>query len=307
MIKQNLVSSSKYSLKCPHAMTPIGVCVHNTANDASAKNEISYMIGNANQTSFHFAVDDIEIWQGLPLDRNGWHAGDGNGDGNRKHIGIEICYSKSGGDRFTKAEEKAAQFIASILKERKWGITQVKKHQDFSGKYCPHRTLDMGWDRFINMIKKYLGENMSDEYGNMVWKSTQHDETAKYYAPERNPRQVPSEEIVNHIGGLKSRITTLEKDLGKFKAEVENKQEIISRLEADLLTARGDVKVWIDRLEEAAHAIEQLGKEKGSLVIEVEQLKQKIKTLESLPQGGITGDSTIKQFINWVMDLFRRN
>lgn len=166
IIKQNLVDNSKYSLKCPHAMTPIGICVHNTANDASAKNEIVYMVGNSNQTSFHFAVDDVEAYQGLPLDRNGWHAGDGaNGDGNRKHIGIEICYSKNGGNRFTKAEENAAELIATLLKERGWGIERVKKHQDFSGKYCPHRTLDLGWDRFLNKVKEKLGGSMPDMYG----------------------------------------------------------------------------------------------------------------------------------------------
>ena len=33
---------------------------------------------------------------------------------------------------------------------------KVKKHQDWSGKYCPHRTLDLGWKRFLNKIEKYL-------------------------------------------------------------------------------------------------------------------------------------------------------
>lgn len=165
-INKNLLSSSKYSLKSLYSMTPIGVCVHNTANDSSAKGEIAYMISNTASTSFHFAVDDIEIWQGLPLDRNGWHAGDGtNGDGNRKHIGIEICYSKSGGDRFIKAEQNTAQLIADLLKQYGWGIDRVKKHQDFSsyGKYCPHRTLDMGWDRFLNLVKSKMEGNMDYE------------------------------------------------------------------------------------------------------------------------------------------------
>lgn len=164
-IQQNLVPPVKYALKCPNAMTPIGICVHNTANDAPAKNEISYMVGNANQTSFHLAVDDKEVWQGVPFDRNAWHAGDGNGDGNRKHIGLEICYSKSGGEKFTKAEDNATELIAQLLKERGWGIDRVKKHQDFSGKYCPHRTLDLGWERFLNNIKAKLGANtMPDMY-----------------------------------------------------------------------------------------------------------------------------------------------
>lgn len=155
--RQMLVASSKYGIKCPYAMTAKYITVHNTANDASANNEISYMINNNSNTSYHFAVDDKEVVQGLPLNRNGFHAGDGaNGTGNRQTIGIEICYSKSGGDRFTKAEQLAAKFIAQLLKERGWGIDRVKKHQDWSGKYCPHRTLDMGWQRFINMVSAEL-------------------------------------------------------------------------------------------------------------------------------------------------------
>ena len=158
-IVKNLVSESKYSVKCPYAMTPEFIVVHNTANDASAQNEVKYMISNNNQVSFHFAVDDKEIVQGLPLDRNAWACGDGaNGKGNRKGIQIEICYSKSGGARFENAEKNAAKFIAQLLKERGWGVDKVKKHQDFSNKYCPHRTLDKGWASFVNMIKDYLNE-----------------------------------------------------------------------------------------------------------------------------------------------------
>lgn len=156
-IIQNLVPESKYSVKAPYPMTPVGICVHNTANDASAKNEISYMVSNDLTTSFHFAVDDKEIWQGIPVDRNAWHAGDGtNGEGNRRYIGVEICYSKSGGERFKKAERLAAEFIANLLEERGWGLERVKKHQDFSGKNCPHRTLEMGWERFLRIVESHL-------------------------------------------------------------------------------------------------------------------------------------------------------
>lgn len=159
-IRRNLVNPNKYNIKCPYEMTPEFIVVHNTANDASAANEVQYMINNNNQVSFHYAVDDKEIVQGIPTNRNTWNAGDGsNGKGNRKGLSIEICYSKSGGDRFNKSERNAAEFIASLLKAKGWGIDRVKKHQDFNGKYCPHRTLDMGWDRFLNIIKEYMGES----------------------------------------------------------------------------------------------------------------------------------------------------
>lgn len=143
-------------------MNPTRIVVHNTANDASAQNEIQYMINNRNEVSYHYAVDDKEIVQGIPENRNAWHSGDGgNGVGNRQGIAIEICYSKSGGARFDAAEALAAKFIASKLKEKGWGIDKVTKHQDYSNKYCPHRTLDKGWQRFLNMIQAELGQTTS--------------------------------------------------------------------------------------------------------------------------------------------------
>ncbi|MBR6513787.1 MAG: N-acetylmuramoyl-L-alanine amidase [Clostridia bacterium] len=158
-IIQRLVSADKYGIKCPYSMTPKGICVHNTANDASAENEIAYMTGNNDYTSYHYAIDDRQIIQAIPENRNGFHAGDGaTGEGNRNYIGIEICYSKSGGERFIQAEKNTAVFIASKLKEYGWDISKVKKHQDFSGKYCPHRTLDMGWQRFLDMIRAELSK-----------------------------------------------------------------------------------------------------------------------------------------------------
>ncbi len=157
-IVKKIVPEDRYYLKCPFSMTPTRIVVHNTANDATARNEISYMTTNDQETSFHYAVDDQEIVQGIPENRNAWHAGDGNGKGNREGIGIEICYSKSGGERFTKAEENAADLITDILNRYNWDIDKVTKHQDYSGKYCPHRTLDLGWDRFLNMIKERLSQ-----------------------------------------------------------------------------------------------------------------------------------------------------
>ena len=156
-VTKNMVSQDKYDIKCPYPMTPTRIVVHNTANDAPARNEIAYMIGNNQEVSFHYAVDDKEVVQGIPENRNAWHSGDGeHGKGNREGVAIEICYSKSGGNRFIQAEKNAVNLIADILKRYGWGVDKVTKHQDYSGKYCPHRTLDAGWDRFIKMIEAKL-------------------------------------------------------------------------------------------------------------------------------------------------------
>lgn len=156
-VNQMLVPAAKYPLKCPYAMTAEAIVVHNTANNATAAQEVAYMVKNDRSTSFHYAIDDKSIVQGIPANRNAWHAGDGGkGAGNRKGLSIEICYSKSGGPKFVAAEKLAAKFIAEKLKEKNWGIERVKKHQDYSGKNCPHRTLLMGWQRFLDMVQAEL-------------------------------------------------------------------------------------------------------------------------------------------------------
>lgn len=188
-ITKNLVPESNYKNKCPYTMKPTRIVVHNTANDASAANEIAYMRRNTNEVSFHYAVDDKEVVQGIEENRNSWNAGDGGkGKGNREGIAIEICYSKTGGEKFIKAEQNAVELIVDILKRYGWGIDKVTKHQDYNGKYCPHRTLDLGWDRFLNMIEEKLNEKpkAAIKKGDLV----SIKKGAKYYTGKSIPKWV---------------------------------------------------------------------------------------------------------------------
>ena len=159
---------SKYPTKCPDVTEKDGICIHNTYNDASAMSEVSYMLGRPEKVSFHAAVDNYRIVTGLPFERSCYAAGDGRyGKGNAHKINIEICYSRSGGKQFEEAEKLAAEYTAYLLKEYGWGIDRVKKHQDFANKYCPHRTLDLGWQRFLNMVSSYLEDKPVTENKNI--------------------------------------------------------------------------------------------------------------------------------------------
>ena len=143
-IINDYIDRSLYPLKSPHAMQPEFITIHNTYNDATALNEIAYMKRNKAATSYHAAIDDKHVVQAIPFNRNAWHAGDGQGKGNRASIGIEICYSKSGGQKYVAAEANAIEYVAHVLHQYGWGMERVKWHRDWSGKNCPHRILDEG-------------------------------------------------------------------------------------------------------------------------------------------------------------------
>lgn len=156
-VKQKLVSQHKWDIKAPFEMDAEFITFHNTANDVSAEREIIYMINNNSKVSYHFAVDEKEVVQGIPLNRTAWHCGDGLGRGNLKSIGVEVCYSKSGGTKYKKAEALAIKFIAQLLHERNWGTDRVKQHNYWSGKNCPHLVRSEGrWIKVIASIQKEL-------------------------------------------------------------------------------------------------------------------------------------------------------
>ena len=204
--------ANKISIKCPYSMIPNCIVIHNTANDAPAKNEISYMHSNSNTVSFHFAADDKEIVQGIELNRNTWNAGDGvNGRGNRNGISIEICYSKSGGARFEAAQRNAADLTAKLLKDYGWGIDRVMKHQDFNGKHCPHRTLDdYGWDYFLNLVKSYMTPAVTIEKGDLVSIKA----GAKYYTGKAVPSWVTN--LKWYVSDVSGDRAVIDKDENRF-------------------------------------------------------------------------------------------
>lgn len=163
-VKKVKLDGSKYSIKCPHYRDPKGIVVHNTYNDAPAANEVAYMQRRTDKVSFHAAIDDKEVVEGLPFERSCYASGDGeNGDGNRNYLQFEICYSLSGGDKYKQAEENAVWYIAHVMNDYNFPMNELKKHQDFSGKKCPHRILDeKRWESFVDRVR-WCREQLKNE------------------------------------------------------------------------------------------------------------------------------------------------
>ena len=155
-----------------YKLTPKYITIHDTANTqagADARAHAQYLKGSTAASlpvSWHFTVDDKAIYQHLPLNENGWHAGDGtNGTGNRQSIGIEICENRDGNR--AQAEKNAAWLAAKLLKDYGLGLDRVKQHYDWSGKNCPRvlRGRKDGWKNFLAAVEAHL---ISAELPNIV-------------------------------------------------------------------------------------------------------------------------------------------
>ncbi len=164
-VRQGLLDRNSYNqtYKYGKSMPKVEfITIHNTANVGPAINERNYLNTRTDKTylSFHYAVDENEAIQILPLNVSGWHAGDGNGKGNRASIAIEICRSRCTGkdeQLYRRAEENAVLLAAWLLRRHNLPISALRKHQDWNGKNCPHRILDEGrWESFKQRVRKAM-------------------------------------------------------------------------------------------------------------------------------------------------------
>lgn len=132
-------------------MKPRYITIHNAGNSkANALANSKYVDTVAGYVSWHFTVDDKAVFQELTVFEIGYHAGDGKGQGNYASIGIEICEHE--GIDWEKAKANAIALIEVLMKDLDIPIENVVPHRHWSGKYCPHRILDEGWDKFVGKI-----------------------------------------------------------------------------------------------------------------------------------------------------------
>lgn len=134
------------------------IVIHETGNagtNANAASHDNYLHRAATQTqlSWHYTVDDHEIYQHLPDNEIGFHAGDGyqkNG-GNMNGIGIEMCVNPE--NDYEQTLKNTQILIRYLMDAYGLKLEDVKKHQDFSGKVCPEKLIkEKKWNLFLNGV-----------------------------------------------------------------------------------------------------------------------------------------------------------
>lgn len=146
----------------------IGVTIHNTpwittaAGTTPAEQYTRATVnGNMNDVRVHYYVDNVCAWQNLPLSLSGWHAADGDGNGNRRTIAIECIMSSAYNDKDKKSEDNCAKLAAALLKKYKLGINALYTHNHwYSRKYCPAYILPH-WDKFKAKVQSYMNSGSS--------------------------------------------------------------------------------------------------------------------------------------------------
>lgn len=137
------------------------VVIHDTANTAPGAGALSHanylynaaVNGHELWVSWHYTIDDTLIYQHLPENERGFHAGDGSslphqrsdsylGGGNRNGIGIEMSPNQDG-DMY-RTWQRTAQLSADILYRYNLPLDHLTYHIDFSGKICPQTLIRAG-------------------------------------------------------------------------------------------------------------------------------------------------------------------
>ncbi len=73
---QKLIPISNSKARPRHPMTAEFITIHNTGNaGATGKQNADYVVNQNEYKSWHFTVGNNEIYQHLPINESGWHAG----------------------------------------------------------------------------------------------------------------------------------------------------------------------------------------------------------------------------------------
>ncbi len=168
------------------------IVIHNTGNyspGATAKTHSIYLHNQTNNVdrlaSWHYTVDDKEIYHHIPDNENAWHASDGaEGEGNTYGIAIEVCVNNFPGtyegekyeaflQQFMRATKNTAYLVAKLMIENDIGMDGIKQHYDFAPdkKNCPmqmrYTSATGSYTRDDGDVWIYLLSEVEKQYNNM--------------------------------------------------------------------------------------------------------------------------------------------
>jgi len=141
------------------------ITIHNTGNATQGANAAFHARYLKTSTainapvSWHYTVDESNIYQHLPDNELGWHAGDGTRvpGGNTQSIGIEICMNSDG--NLLRATDNAAWLTASLCKKHNIPMENIVQHFRWTQKNCP-QMLRSGkpyvWGVFLDKVRGFL-------------------------------------------------------------------------------------------------------------------------------------------------------
>ena len=177
-----MIPPGKHARHLNRMIKPRYVTIHSTQNRASSagarmharalyngnlkskNNAVGYL-------SWHYTVDQSNIYQHLPDTEEGQHA-DYEGPGNKKSIGIEMC--ENAGTSREATLDRTARLTAYLMRLHRIPLDNVVPHQhwrrirysdgrDLGHKNCPHFLMDNGkpgpkWEAFKGRIRSYLNK-----------------------------------------------------------------------------------------------------------------------------------------------------
>ncbi|MCS7294136.1 MAG: N-acetylmuramoyl-L-alanine amidase [Dehalococcoidia bacterium] len=148
-------------------LVPQWITVHETANPNPGANAQAHWRfvangGGSDGVSYHFAVDDREVVQILPLATVAWHAGDGPlGPGNRTSIAIETCVNADAD--WERTLRNLVALLVALCRQLALPPDRIVQHNRWSGKNCPARIRAEGrWDRLLADVRAALAPASSD-------------------------------------------------------------------------------------------------------------------------------------------------
>lgn len=146
-IKKAILTKSKQN-RPGRTNTMEYITIHETGNyalKADAQAHSSYLRTTSAKVSWHYSVDENEIYQHIPDNEVAFHAG--TADGNNRSIGIEICVNADG--NFNDACTNAIWLTRKLMAEHNIPIENVVQHNHWNGKNCPENLRLGGWSDFI--------------------------------------------------------------------------------------------------------------------------------------------------------------